>query len=128
MSKDGIILTTLSFVFAFFLFRRFIEIYKKMKNMIEIEAIVTDVIVRTTYNRKYYMYYYSFVFGGNEYTIEDKKRTPWMHKKIVINQTILMYILPDNPKEYISPMSVLTYKYYLLLAICFIVLPLLLLH
>lgn len=92
--------------------------------MEEKEAYCSDVIVRRTYDKKYYMYFYKVKIDDEEISISEKKRLPFMQSKIKIKEVYKVFINPKNTNQYVSPIQVLTYKYYLILAIILIVLPL----
>lgn len=125
MNKDATIITTIFFLLAFFSFKYFLKIYNKKKRMIEVKAIVTDVIVRTTYNKKFYMYFYTFSFQDEKVNISDKKRFPFFQNRIKIYDEFFMYVNPHNMDDYVTPIEGMTYKFYLFLSILFILLPLL---
>lgn len=122
MSKDAIIIYSIFFVGAFFSFYHYIKIKNKIKSMQEIKATCTDVIIRTTYNKKYYMYFYTFKLDGT-CNISDKRRTPLMRNKIKINEEYIMYVNPKNDKDYVTPIETMTNNFYLFLSIALIILP-----
>ena len=94
--------------------------------MEQTKAICTDVIVRRTYNKKYYMYFYKFTFKNEEYNVFEKLRLPLWQKKIKIKEKYLMYVEQNNPNNYVTPITTLSYKYYLHGAIMIIILSFLL--
>ena len=123
MNPNLTIALLIIYFLAIYFFYKYRQIVKKIKEMKLVKAICTDVIVRRTYNRKYYMYFYKYTFKKEENTITDKYLLPIFQNKIKINNKYLMFA---NEKEAISPLTALTYKWYLYAAIGLIIASLLL--
>ena len=98
-----------------------------MKNKIKINAKCTSFIIRTFYNKKEYCSFYSFKIKNDEFTASDKSRFPFLKCFIKNNGTYPIYVNKNNPKEYISPYEVIIHKYYLIISILLLIIPLLLL-
>ena len=64
MSNEETILFVIFFSIAFILIYKYIRLYLKKKHMIKINATVTDVIKRTTYQKNMYVYFYKYKFKG----------------------------------------------------------------
>lgn len=114
---------TIFYVLAFFSFYKYFIVERKIKKMEQIEAVCTDVIVRRTYEKKYYMYYYKANFNGEEVNFSERKRLPFMQTFILINHKYTMFVSKDL-KDYVLPIQFLTYKFYLWATIFLIVVPL----
>ena len=103
----------ISYTLMFFSLYKYLIIKQKIKNMHQVNAICTDVIVRRTYNKKYYLYCYTFKFHNEEYSLTDKLRLPLFQKRIMIQEKYPMYVNRNNPQEYLTPVAIITYKWYL---------------
>ena len=109
-----------------YLLVKYYKIKQQVNQMTEITAKCSDIVVRRTYNKKYYLYFYTFTFQKEEYTVSEKYRLPIFQKKMQINNKYPMVIDKNNPKEYVSPNSYAYYKYYLYLSLTLIFISLLL--
>ena len=103
----------ISYTLMFFSLYKYLIIKQKIKNMHQVNAICTDVIVRRTYNKKYYLYCYTFKFHNEEYSLTDKLRLPLFQKRIMIQEKYPMDVNRNNPQEYLTPVAIITYKWYL---------------
>lgn len=90
-----------------------------------INAKCTDFIIRTFYNKKDYVAYYEFNFLGEKCSASEKSRLPLIKYLIKNNKTYKMMVNKKNDNDYICPYQYLMYKYYLVIAILLIVVPLL---
>lgn len=122
MEKD--IIFTIFYVGAFFSFRKYYKTQAKMKHMQNINCICSDVIVRQTYNKKFYIFYYERKIKGELSKFIEQKRIPIFNRYIKINNEYLMFVNESNDKEYVGPIETFLNKYYLILSIVLIVLPL----
>lgn len=118
---------TAFFLGGFYFFYKYFRTLKKIEHRRQVKAKCTDFIIRTFYNKKEYVAFYEFDLNKEKWTAGDKTRLPFIKYFIKNNNSYVMYVNPKNEKDYISPYVVLTYKYYLILAILAIVIPLLLL-
>ncbi len=121
--NDKLLFMTIFYVLAFFSFYKYFIVERKIKKMEQIEAVCTDVIVRRTYEKKYYMYYYKANFNGEEVNFSERKRLPFMQTFILINHKYTMFVSKDL-KDYVLPIQFLTYKFYLWATVFLIVVPL----
>lgn len=122
MEKD--IVFTLFYVGAFFSFRKYFKTQAKIKQMQRIKCKCSDVIVRQTYNKKFYIFYYESELKGELSKFIEQKRIPIFNRYIKINNEYLMFVNVSNDKEYVGPIETFLNKYYLILSIVLIVLPL----
>lgn len=126
--KTNTILLSIFWILAFFSFYKYYRIQKKINYMKEYEAMCTDFIIKNTYQRKYYIYYYKVIKKGEEIIIEDKLILPLMKNKIKINEYYKVYVDSKNNSDYVTPVQVITYKLYLFLSLCLIIIPLFILY
>ncbi len=124
--NDLIIILVIIYLVVVYLVTQYFKIKQKMKIMQPIMATCTDIVVRRTYNKKYYFYFYKIKIKHDEITLNERKRLPIFQKQIKINTKYLMYVNEQNPDEYVSPTQVLAHKWYLYGAIMLIILSLLL--
>lgn len=122
MNNNLVIILVLIYLLVVYLLSKYYKIIQKIKQMQEVMATCTDIVVRRTYNKKYYLYFYTFKIDNDTNNISDKLRLPIMQKKIKIKDTYLMYVNNRNIDDYISPITTLTYKWYLHGAIILIIL------
>ena len=125
MNKDLAIILTIIYLIVIYLVYKYYNYTKKIKYMKEIKVTCSDVIIRRTHNKKYYMYFYKLKYQNEEVIISEKFRLPIFQKYIKINNKYLMMINPKNIDEYISPIEYKTYKYYLYISIFLIILSIL---
>ena len=92
MSNEEMILFVIFFSIAFILIYKYIRLYLKKKHMIKINATVTDVIKRTTYQKNMYVYFYKYKFKGEEYNTSDNTRYKILGFNPKINDTYEMFI------------------------------------
>ena len=123
MSNEETILFVIFFSIAFILIYKYIRLYLKRKKMIKINAIVTDVIKRTTYQKNMYVYYYKYKFKGEEYNTSDNTRVKILGFNPKINDTYEMFINTKKPSECITPLEIFLSKISLILSIVLIIVP-----
>ena len=123
MHNEETILFVIFFSIAFILIYKYIRLYLKRKNMIKINAIVTDVIKRTTYQKNMYVYYYKYKFKGEEYNTSDNTRVKILGFNPKINDTYEMFINTKKPSECITPLEIFLSKISLILSIVLIIVP-----
>lgn len=92
---------------------KYYKLITKKKCYQSILSKCSDVIIRQTYRKKYYMYFYTFKIKNKEYNVHDKLIFPIFQNKIKINNKYLMYVNNNNPNEYISPIKTITINWYL---------------
>ena len=119
------IILTLCILTSFYFLRKFFIIYNDLKKMQLIQATCTDFIIRTFYNKKEYVAFYEYKYKKENYKASDKMRLPILKFFIKINKKYDMYFDPNNTNNYVSPYEFIVYRYYLVIAILFIVIPLL---
>ena len=123
MSNEETILFVIFFSIAFILIYKYIRLYLKRKKMIKINAIVTDVIKRTTYQKNMYVYYYKYKFKGEEYNTSDNTRVKILGFNPKINDTYEMFINTKKPSECITPLEIFLSKISFILSIVLIIVP-----
>ncbi len=111
------------FSIAFILIYKYIRLDLKRKKMIKINAIVTDVIRKTTYQKNMYVYYYKYKFKGEEYNTSDNTRVKILGFNPKINDTYEMFINTKKPSECITPLEIFLSKISLILSIVLIIVP-----
>lgn len=124
--QDSTIILSLTWIIAFFSFYKYYKIQKKINYMEENKATCTDFIIKNTYKRKYYIYYYKV--DHKDIIIEDKMLIPYMKKRIKIGSSYKIYLNSHNDHDYVSPIELITYKLYLFISICLIIIPLFILY
>ena len=63
MNNNIALILTILYLIALYLFYKYYKINSQIKNMKQTKAICTDVIVRRTYNKKYFLFLFiSFLF------------------------------------------------------------------
>ena len=123
MSNEEMILFVIFFSIAFILIYKYIRLYLKKKHMIKINATVTDVIKRTTYQKNMYVYFYKYKFKGEEYNTSDNTRYKILGFNPKINDTYKMFINTKKPSECITPLDLFLSKISLILSIVLIIVP-----
>lgn len=123
MSNEEMILFVIFFSIAFILIYKYIRLYLKKKHMIKINATVTDVIKRTTYQKNMYVYFYKYKFKGEEYNTSDNTRYKILGFNPKINDTYEMFINTKKPSECITPLDLFLSKISLILSIVLIIVP-----
>ena len=123
MSNEETILFVIFFSIAFILIYKYIRLYLKKKHMIKINATVTDVIKRTTYQKNMYVYFYKYKFKGEEYNTSDNTRYKILGFNPKINDTYEMFINTKKPSECITPLEIFLSKISLILSIVLIIVP-----
>lgn len=126
MSNEETILFVIFFSIAFILIYKYIRLYLKKRHMIKINATVTDVIKRTTYQKNMYVYFYKYKFKGEEYNTSDNTRYKILGFNPKINDTYEMFINTKKPSECITPLDLFLSKISLILSIVLIIVPFLL--
>lgn len=111
---------------ALYCFYKYIFYQRRINKMKEVSALCTGVLVRRTYNKKYYLYSYTMKYKKEEVPIADKMRLPIFQKRIKINEKYKMYVNPHNTEDFITPIDTLTYKWYLYAALSLLIIALLL--
>ena len=91
--------------------------------MIKINATVTDVIKKTTYQKNMYVYFYKYKFKGEEYNTSDNTRYKILGFNPKINDTYEMFINTKKPSECITPLDLFLSKISLILSIVLIIVP-----
>lgn len=123
MSNEETILFVIFFSIAFILIYKYIRLYLKKKHMIKINATVTDVIKKTTYQKNMYVYFYKYKFKGEEYNTSDNTRVKILGFNPKINDTYEMFINTKKPSECITPLEIFLSKISLILSIVLIIVP-----
>ena len=123
MSNEETILFVIFFSIAFILIYKYIRLYLKKKHMIKINATVTDVIKRTTYQKNMYVYFYKYKFKGEEYSTSDNTRYKILGFNPKINDTYEIFINTKKPSECITPLDLFLSKISLILSIVLIIVP-----
>ena len=123
MSNEETILFVIFFSIAFILIYKYIRLYLKKKHMIKINATITDVIKRTTYQKNMYVYFYKYKFKGEEYNTSDNTRYKILGFNPKINDTYEMFINTKKPSECITPLDLFLSKISLILSIVLIIVP-----
>ena len=123
MSNEETILFVIFFSIAFILIYKYIRLYLKKKHMIKINATVTDVIKKTTYQKNMYVYFYKYKFKGEEYNTSDNTRYKILGFNPKINDTYEMFINTKKPSECITPLDLFLSKISLILSIVLIIVP-----
>lgn len=123
MSNEETILFVIFFSIAFILIYKYIRLYLKKKHMIKINATVTDVIKRTTYQKNMYVYFYKYKFKGEEYNTSDNTRHKILGFNPKINDTYEIFINTKKPSECITPLDLFLSKISLILSIVLIIVP-----
>ena len=123
MSNEETILFVIFFSIAFILIYKYIRLYLKKKHMIKINATVTDVIKKTTYQKNMYVYFYKYKFKGEEYNTSDNTRYKILGFNPKINDTYEMFINTKKPSECITPLEIFLSKISLILSIVLIIVP-----
>lgn len=123
MSNEETILFVIFFSIAFILIYKYIRLYLKKKHMIKINATVTDVIKRTTYQKNMYVYFYKYKFKDEEYNTSDNTRYKILGFNPKINDTYEMFINTKKPSECITPLDLFLSKISLILSIVLIIVP-----
>ena len=80
--KSETIILALFWIIAFFAFYKYYKIQKKVNKMPESLAVCTDFIIKNTYQRKYYIFYYKVLAKKEEFIIQDKVILPLFKNKI----------------------------------------------
>ena len=124
--KSETIILALFWIIAFFAFYKYYKIQKKINKMSEGLAVCTDFIIKNTYQRKYYIFYYKVLAKKEEFIIQDKVILPLFKNKIKINETYKIYF--KNQDEYVTPIEVITYRLYLFLSLILVIFPLFFLY
>lgn len=114
-------LILLFLIFGLYFLFKFIHIYHKIKLYSPTKVLCTDSIIRRTYNRKYYIFIYHVKLKKEEFNLRDQTLLPFYPKLIKINQNYLMYIDLNNPDNVVTPLEVLSYKYYLLIGLILLI-------
>ena len=104
--------------------QKYIILKSKQKKMQEVKAKCTDIVIRRTYNKRYYLYFYQFSFQKENINISDKIRWAYFQNKIEINKQYLMYVNPQDPNDYLTPIETMTSKWYLYLSLLLFVISL----
>ena len=123
MSNEETILFVIFFSIAFILIYKYIRLYLKKKHMIKINATVTDVIKKTTYQKNMYVYFYKYKFKGEEYNTSDNTRVKILGFNPKINDTYEIFINTKKPSECITPLDLFLSKISLILSIVLIIVP-----
>ena len=123
MSNEETILFVIFFSIAFILIYKYIRLYLKKRHMIKINATVTDVIKKTTYQKNMYVYFYKYKFKGEEYNTNDNTRVKILGFNPKINDTYEMFINTKKPSECITPLEIFLSKISLILSIVLIIVP-----
>ena len=123
MSNEETILFVIFFSIAFILIYKYIRLYLKKRHMIKINATVTDVIKKTTYQKNMYVYFYKYKFKGEEYNTSDNTRYKILGFNPKINDTYEMFINTKKPSECITPLDLFLSKISLILSIVLIIVP-----
>lgn len=123
MSNEETILFVIFFSIAFILIYKYIRLYLKKKHMIKINATVTDVIKKTTYQKNMYVYFYKYKFKGEEYNTSDNTRVKILGFNPKINDTYEIFINTKKPSECITPLEIFLSKISLILSIVLIIVP-----
>ena len=123
MSNEETILFVIFFSIAFILIYKYIRLYLKKKHMIKINATVTDVIKKTTYQKNMYVYFYKYKFKDEEYNTSDNTRVKILGFNPKINDTYEMFINTKKPSECITPLDLFLSKISLILSIVLIIVP-----
>ena len=123
MSNEEMILFVIFFSIAFILIYKYIRLYLKKKHMIKINATVTDVIKRTTYQKNMYVYFYKYKFKDEEYNTSDNTRYKILGFNPKINDTYEIFINTKKPSECITPLDLFLSKISLILSIVLIIVP-----
>ncbi len=123
MSNEETILFVIFFSIAFILIYKYIRLYLKKKHMIKINATVTDVIKRTTYQKNMYVYFYKYKFKDEEYNTSDNTRYKILGFNPKINDTYEIFINTKKPSECITPLDLFLSKISLILSIVLIIVP-----
>ena len=123
MSNEETILFVIFFSIAFILIYKYIRLYLKKKHMIKINATVTDVIKRTTYQKNMYVYFYKYKFKDEEYNTSDNTRYKILGFNPKINDTYEIFINTKKPSECITPLDLFLSKISLILSIFLIIVP-----
>ena len=123
MSNEETILFVIFFSIAFILIYKYIRLYLKKRHMIKINATVTDVIKKTTYQKNMYVYFYKYKFKGEEYNTSDNTRYKILGFNPKINDTYEMFINTKKPSECITPLEIFLSKISLILSIVLIIVP-----
>lgn len=123
MSNEETILFVIFFSIAFILIYKYIRLYLKKRHMIKINATVTDVIKKTTYQKNMYVYFYKYKFKGEEYNTSDNTRVKILGFNPKINDTYEMFINTKKPSECITPLDLFLSKISLILSIVLIIVP-----
>ena len=123
MSNEEKILFVIFFSIAFILIYKYIRLYLKKKHMIKINATVTDVIKRTTYQKNMYVYFYKYKFKDEEYNTSDNTRYKILGFNPKINDTYEIFINTKKPSECITPLDLFLSKISLILSIVLIIVP-----
>lgn len=97
----------------------------KIKQMKKITCQCSDVIKRTTYEKNYYIYFYTFTLKKEEYTISDQTRFKLFFFNPKINDFLTMYVDSKNPKKFVTPLDLEMQKVKMFLAIAFLIIPIL---
>ncbi len=126
MNTNTLTIIIILFLAVLYCFYKYIFYQRKVNEMKEVFAICTGVLVRRTYNKKYYLYSYTMKLKKDEIPISDKMRLPLFQKRIKINEKYKMYVNPKNTEDFLTPIETLTFRWYLYAAICLIVIALLL--
>lgn len=126
MNPNLTLILIIIYLLVIYLFTKYYKISQKLKEMHEINAKCSDIVVRRTYNKKYYLYFYTFTFKKEEYSISEKYQLPLFQKKMQINKKYPMAVDSKNPQQYVSPNVYATYKYYLYFSIFLILISFLL--
>lgn len=123
MSNEETILFVIFFSIAFILIYKYIRLYLKKRHMIKINAIVTDVIKKTTYQKNMYVYFYKYKFKDEEYNTSDNTRYKILGFNPKINDTYEIFINTKKPSECITPLEIFLSKISLILSIVLIIVP-----
>ena len=118
-----LIASVIFYTVAFFTFTKFMQIQRKLKNMIKWEVKCTDYFVRRTYQKKYYSFYFEGTYKKEEFNVADKTILPFFKNYFKIQNIYSIYLDPNNLNNYVTPLELIFHKIYLVLTIILIILP-----
>ena len=126
MRREDILLFVIFFSIAFILIFKFLKIYLKKRHFIKIDAVVTDITKRTTYQKNIYIYYYEYYYKKEKYTTFDQTKYKILGFNPQIKNVYNIYINTKNPNECITPLALFLNKMSFLFNILLIIIPFLL--
>lgn len=108
---------------AIILFYKYFKTYQKSKSMEKITCKCSDVILRTTYSKNTYVYFYSYTYKDEEYTTSDSTsfKLPFFCPKI--GDVLEIYINKNNANDTINPLTLFYNKLFLFLSFLLLILP-----